>query len=105
MNPIWNAVSNSLVTNAGSRIENGTSLPLAKVPPPAISVNIIRFASRVWRSMKAWNASPACADRDIGADRARRVGRNRVGVHQLHRRRHHEQRQEQREACQHLPRG
>ena len=53
MNPIWNAVSSSDVTKAGSRIEKGTSEGLAKVPPPAMSVNIIRFASRVCSSMKA----------------------------------------------------
>jgi hypothetical protein len=61
MKPIWNAVLSSLVTKAGSRIEKGTSALLANLGAPAMSANMIRSCSRVWRIMKAWNSPPAVA--------------------------------------------
>src|SRR5690606_34185325 len=59
MKPIWNAVLSSLVTKAGSRIENGTSASEANFGASAMSANIARSVSRVWRIMNAWNWSPA----------------------------------------------
>ena len=47
MKPIWNAVFSSLVTKAGSRIENGTSALVWNFGALAMLANIIRSRSRV----------------------------------------------------------
>src|SRR3546814_11486386 len=51
--PIWNAVLSSLVTNAGSATDNGTSADEAQGPALAICAHIVESLLRVRLIMKS----------------------------------------------------
>src|SRR3990172_5443810 len=59
MNPIWNAVFNSLVTKEGTKVVKGTSSGDWTSFLPDIFTNSSISVSRVWASMKDLNDLPA----------------------------------------------
>ena len=101
--PIWKAVLSSLVTKAGSRIVKGTACGDARIAACRPSRRTAcRSVSRVWRIMKPCSTVPERRDRLLDADLAVAIGRVGGRVHLIDHRPHHEQRQEEREADQHL---
>ena len=101
--PIWKAVLSSLVTKAGSRIEKGTSCGRGEaLGCRPCSANSRRSVSRVWRIMKPWSTVPERDTASSMRDLAVAIGRVGGGADLVDHRPHHEQREEQREADQHL---
>ncbi len=78
--PIMNAVFSSLVRNAGTSSDSGTSSGVAKPLPPEMRTKVAISVSRVWLSMNFFSGTTARSSAAPRLDRAGRVGLQRRGV-------------------------